>query len=124
MGTGYVAHRDVERVVWSYLRCNAARPTVSIIARGLGCSERHFRRLLRRSGRPPARDMITFSAVSFAASLISQGTKIEAAMLMAGFRNRTNFCAQCRRWLGCLPSQIRTQCGLRVCDAADGERCE
>src|SRR5688500_6341705 len=100
-----ISHVEIIRAVWSHLRCSATRPTVTALAQMLGLPERTLRRRLRISGRPPARDIITFAAVAYAALMISQGTKVEAAMLMAGFRNKTNFCVQFRTWLGCRPGE-------------------
>ena len=52
------------------------------------------------------RDLITYGCLLYAANLISKRTKCEAAMTLAGFRNKTNFNRDFRTYLGCLPHEF------------------
>ena len=97
-----------EELIWKLLdRRPGRRPSVDELARTLGTDARHLRVRLRADRCAPAREMITYGCLTYAARLIAEGVKIEAAMLIAGFHNKTNFCRQFREFLGCQPGRYR-----------------
>ena len=102
-----------EQVVWNLLDvCPGRRPCVHELARAVGTDARRLRGSLRVNRCAPARELITYGCLTYAARLIAAGVKVEAAMLIAGFHNKTNFCRQFREFLGCQPS--RHQPGRRL----------
>ena len=88
---------------------------MSEVAKVFGLSEPQLRRALihcqssgpTSSGRSHAtfRAIVTWACVLHAENMLKQGVKVEAALLMSGFRNKTNFNRQCRAFLGCLPHE-------------------
>ena len=99
---------EIVDVVRRHLECVGRRPTVAEAAATLGVSPVQLRRLLKRTGRATFKAMLTEVCLSHAASLIREGMKIEAAMRLAGFRNKTNFNKQFARRFGMLPKKYRT----------------
>jgi AraC-like DNA-binding protein len=75
----------------------------------MGMGEAALRRLLRGEGALTPKALITQVCVEHAAELIRSGTKIEAALSLAGFHQKTNFNRQFRRMFGCLPHEYRNQ---------------
>jgi methylphosphotriester-DNA--protein-cysteine methyltransferase len=69
--------------------------------------ELELRRGLRQGHAATCRAMITYGCLTYAARLIGDGMKVEAAMNLAGFRNKTVFCRNCRDYLGCQPHELR-----------------
>jgi AraC-like DNA-binding protein len=100
------------------VRRSGSRLTVKEIAREFGLTEVTMRRRWRLPGMPPLRDVIILVRLGYAARLIVDGTKIEAAMRLAGFRNWTNFNRQFRRRLGGTPAEYRAQ---HLGDTSTGE---
>jgi methylphosphotriester-DNA--protein-cysteine methyltransferase len=95
----------IEAFVWKTLRDDRARPSVLAVAGHCGLTALTLRRFLRRSGRPSCRELVTHARVTYAAKLLTEGTKVDAVILLAGFRNRTNFGRQFREFLGCTPGE-------------------
>jgi AraC-like DNA-binding protein len=107
---------EIERIVWELLEEHPGnRPTMREIAAVRGCTVLQLRRqhdqvrrvLGARGYCPSFRDALTYSCVTYAQLLIRRGTKIQAAMRLAGFQQKTNFNRQFRRFLGALPSEAR-----------------
>jgi methylphosphotriester-DNA--protein-cysteine methyltransferase len=71
----------------------------------LGKTAAKLRRELRRHRCATGRDIITYCCLTYAAHLIGTGTKVDAAMRLAGFHNHTNFNRQFRAFLCRLPHQ-------------------
>ena len=91
----------VQRVTWRLLEANGGRrPTIGEMAAGVGLTERQFERALRSAGTTP-RKVRAWCCVTFAEYLIGKGTKCDAAMALAGYRNHTNFNRRYRDCLGC-----------------------
>jgi AraC-like DNA-binding protein len=98
---------EIERVVWELLEEHPCRrPTMAEVAAVRGCTALDIRRTAERiqrilgpvGGGATFRDALTYSCLTYARLLIRRGTKIEAAMRMAGFHNRTNFTRQFSRF--------------------------
>lgn len=107
----YPGRQLVEEATLELVRVRPGRrPTVGEVASRLGLRPRQLRRAQVRLGLPPVRQLIVLSAVTVAAELIRDGIKIEAAISMTGFKNRTNFYRQFRRYFQKLPS---ADCGSR-----------
>ena len=84
--------------VWAHLSVTrGARPTVSDVACAVGLSARRLRQECRARGLEAPRRQIMHGCISFAAALICEGTKMEAAIRLAGLHSRWNFNRQCRR---------------------------
>jgi AraC-like DNA-binding protein len=86
-------------LVWRYLGEHPCqRPRVGDLAQAFGLTERGLRRIHHRAGGPTLRAQLAYACLSYAACLISTGTKSEAAIRLAGFRSRWNFNRQCRQF--------------------------
>jgi AraC-like DNA-binding protein len=57
----------------------------------------------------PLRDVIVLVRLGYAAQLITNDVKVQAAMRLAGFRNWTNFNRQFRRRFGATPAEYRAR---------------
>lgn len=97
----------IDDVVWRQLEALGRRPTIHEIADALDLSAAQLRRRVKSMGGITLRSVLTRACLSYAENLICDGTKIEAAMRLAGFRNKTNFNAQFSRRFGALPNQWR-----------------
>ena len=82
------------------------RVSVSEFAILTHCSTGQLRRLLRQHGVTPSQVLQRLS-VQYALMLIERGCKIEAAVTVVGFRNRTHFNRLCRRAVGRSPVEYR-----------------
>jgi AraC-like DNA-binding protein len=69
--------------------------------------ELELRRGLQRDRAAPAREMIRYSCLTYAARLIASGIKVEAAISLSGYHNKTVFCRNFRDYLGCQPHEVR-----------------
>ena len=97
-----------QRLIWLGLDSHpGVRPRVADMSRMVGVGELELRRSLRRNHAAPCRAMITYGCLTYAARLIADGMKVEAAMSLAGFRNKTVFCRNCRDYLGFQPHALR-----------------
>jgi AraC-like DNA-binding protein len=97
-----------QRLIWRWLDAHPGmRPRVADMARMAGVSELELRRGLRHDHASTCRAMITYGCMTYAARLIADGMKVEAAMSLAGYRNKTVFCRNCRDYLGCQPHELR-----------------
>jgi AraC-like DNA-binding protein len=97
-----------QSAIWDMLRREPyRRPRMAEVAARLGMTDVQLRRYLKRHNASRMRDVIAWSCLTYAADLILDGTKVEAAALAAGFRNRTNFNHQFRDYLGCQPANWR-----------------
>jgi hypothetical protein len=84
-------------LVWRHLDAHPCeRPAVGEIARAIGMTERQLRRRWHAKRVEPLRSLVTYACVTYAWCLIARGTKTEAAIRLAGFRNRWNFNRQSR----------------------------
>jgi methylphosphotriester-DNA--protein-cysteine methyltransferase len=106
---------EIERIVWELLEERPCqRPTMEEVAAVRGCRARDIRRATERIQRilgpigycATFRDALTYSCLTYARMLIQRGTKIEAAMRLAGFHNKTNFNRQFSRFLTCEPGEL------------------
>src|SRR5262245_1998881 len=97
------------RLVWQCLDTGHCRPTSADLAAVLGVSERHLRRAQQRHRAARWRELITYGCLLYALREISCGVKVEAAMRLAGFRNRTNFNRQVREYFACRPIEFRNR---------------
>lgn len=91
---------EIERIVWELLEEHPCqRPTMAEVSAVRGCTALNVRRATERIQRmlgpigycATFRDALTYSCLTYARLLIKRGTKIEAAMRIAGFHNRINF---------------------------------
>ena len=98
---------EIERIVWELLEEHPCRrPTMPEVAAVRGCTALGIRRTTERIQRilgpigcgATFRDALTYSCLTYARLLIQRGTKIEAAMRLAGFHNKTNFNRQFSRF--------------------------
>ena len=106
---------EIERIVWELLEEHPGRrPTMAEVAAVRGCTPvqirhatDHLRRILGTVAYcAPFRDALTYSCLTYAGLLIRKGTKIHAAMRLAGFHQKSNFNHQCKEFLGSLPSEL------------------
>ena len=107
---------EIERIVWECLEEHpCTRPTMSEVATIRGVTALQIRRTNQRIHRvfgervheASFRDALTYSCVTYARRLITQGTKVEAAMRLAGFHQKTNFNRQCREFFAQSPRDWR-----------------
>lgn len=89
------------------VRRTGEHPTVGQVAAELGVNPLTFRRRWQTTGRTALRDLIVYACLTHARTLILDGTKVEAAMLLSGFRHYSNFCRQFRAFFGENPSACR-----------------
>lgn len=99
----------IRAIIRRSLRVRESRPTLAEVSDELHMTSAAIRRALWRECHTSFREETVNAAVTFAAEMISAGTKVTAAARAAGFRNRTNFVRQFQRRIGCLPSQLRDQ---------------
>jgi AraC-like DNA-binding protein len=86
------------------------RPLSRDVALALALPPWTLRRAILALERTSIRQLTSQGCLLFAASHISAGTKIHAAMRLAGFRNRSSFTKGFRRAFGCYPSEyVREQ---------------
>jgi methylphosphotriester-DNA--protein-cysteine methyltransferase len=109
---------EIERIVWELLDEHPGRrPTMQEVAAIRGFTSLQLRRTTERIQRvlgpigycATFRDELTYSCLTYARLLIAKGTKIEAAMRLAGFHQKTNFNRQCREFLGDSPSDWKSR---------------
>jgi AraC-like DNA-binding protein len=97
-------HRVVLLVV-SGLRA-ARRPTARDLGIALGLTPSQLRRRLRQESNVTVRQAISIGCLDYAAGLLHESIKVEAALRLAGFRHYSSFCRQVRLRFGCLPSEF------------------
>jgi AraC-like DNA-binding protein len=105
---------DLERIVWAHLRAHGGRrPAMSDVTVRLGYSPLQVRRALAERCSAPLRrrfrEMLCAACLTHAADMIGQGTKIEAALRLSGFRGKANFNRQFKKCFGCLPHELRAR---------------
>ena len=89
------------------VRRTGEHPTVGQVAAELRVNPLTLRRRWRSTGRTALRDLVVYACLTHARALILDGTKVEAAMLLSGFRHYSNFCRQFRAFFGDNPSACR-----------------
>ena len=89
------------------VRRTGEHPTVGQVAAELRVNPLTLRRRWRSMGRTALRDLVVYACLTHARALILDGTKVEAAMLLSGFRHYSNFCRQFRAFFGDNPSACR-----------------
>ncbi len=106
---------EIERIVWELLEEHPGhRPTMDELAVVRGCTALDIRRTTERIQRilgsigycATFRDALTYSCLTYARLLVQRGTKIEAAMRLAGFHNKTNFNRQFSRFFIGRPAEL------------------
>jgi len=112
-----VAVDELQAVIAQLLEQYKRRPRMREVARAIGVTEWRLRRQFhagRVNGLAPCspvrfRSILTCECARYGKHLIELGYKIEAAVKLAGFNNRTNFNRQFKALFGCLPSQCRNR---------------
>jgi AraC-like DNA-binding protein len=98
---------DIQRTVWQLLADSPGhQPSMSSIADRLDRTYRQFCRDIRPT-KHTGRQLRSWCCITYAAHLIGNGVKVEAAMALAGFRNHTHFNERFREYLACLPHEAR-----------------
>ena len=121
-GSDPIPSPDFEAAALRLLKRNSGtRPKIEDVARVLGCTAVELRRNYARhdrflnnlfgTGRVVAtpRLALSYACVRYAAQLIRQGWKIEAARRQAGFHHKRAFNRQFVGFFGCLPSEYRAR---------------
>jgi methylphosphotriester-DNA--protein-cysteine methyltransferase len=98
---------QVDQTIGWQLNTHGRRPTMAEVAGAMELSAAQLRRRFKSAGELTFRSALTQACLTHAGMLIRNGTKIEAAMRLAGFRNKTNFNKQFNRRFGALPNQCR-----------------
>lgn len=99
----------IQRAVWEMLRTDPGRrPQIAELAGEMRMSYRQFQKALSAIGKT-GRQVRSWCCITYAQHLIGNGAKIEAAMMLSGYRNRTHFVERYREYLGCLPHESRGQ---------------
>jgi len=84
------------------------RVDLTALARELGLSEHRFRRAFKRLTGQTAQDYLTHQRLALARSLLRDGDLDLATIASrSGFCNAFYLARQCRRHLGCTPSELR-----------------
>lgn len=97
---------DVERVIVTSILESHRRPRIRDVAAQLNMSVTQLRRRLKVS-QSTYRNCVRDASLTIAEQLLCHGTKVEAAMLLAGLQNRTSFNRQFGRRYGCRPSAYK-----------------
>src|SRR5262245_27085989 len=100
----------LDEVIWHHLVGCGRRPTMAEIAQSVDVSAAQLRRRLKHAGSITFRTTLTEACRTYAGLLIHNGTKIEAAMRLAGFHNKTNFNRQFTKHFGALPKAFQDRC--------------
>jgi AraC-like DNA-binding protein len=97
---------DVERVIVASILEGHRRPRIRDVAAQLHMTATQLRRRLSRL-QSTYRNCVRDASLTIAERLLCHGTKVEAAMLLAGLHNRTSFNRQFGRRFGCRPSEYK-----------------
>ena len=87
--------------------------TLQCIAEAIGCARSQVAAAIKGEIGVTMHRYVARMRVRRAAELISQGEKIEAVMLLVGYRSKKNFYRQFRRATGVTPAEYRRRIRLR-----------
>jgi len=97
-----------QAIIWNLLEAHPGyRPTMAEVATHLDLSTLELRRSLHRKGGPSFRVIRAWCCLEYGLYLASGGTKVEAAILLAGYKSYSNFNRCSKQFLGCVPSQVK-----------------
>ena len=102
-----VTGSQVADVVELLVRRLGRRPRVAELARELSLGELALRRFWKRRCGSSLRVWIGYGCIRYAVRLIAAGTKVEAAICLAGFKHHGHFCREVRGYFGMNPRDVK-----------------
>jgi len=102
--------------VWFHIESHPdRRPTLADLAHSIGIGPRQLRRRWAQTGRPPLRDLISYSRLAYVQHLVADdGWKALAAVWRAGYRSPWNVNRQSKRYTGRTIGQWRDRMPLQL----------
>jgi AraC-like DNA-binding protein len=81
--------------------------TVEEVARAVGCSRGHLSRLFKRETGVAVHRWLVWVRLRHAAEALRKGEKVEAVVMLVGYRSKQAFMHQFRSCYGCSPGEFR-----------------